>query len=249
MKRNVRQRIDRIVLLLSLTGITCAGIVLAGLTRPETTTHLPQGPVYGASAAPLYDPPEDNRPDGNSWALYLVNALNPLDKDYAPTLEKVRGYQVDERIAAALEDMLADCEAAGLSPMICSAYRTQEKQESLFARQVEKQKAAGLGEAAAVTAAACVVARPGTSEHQTGLAVDLCAKDYQLLDEGQEDTPEYQWLCANCAEYGFIVRYPDGKSDVTGVIYEPWHFRYVGRAAAREIMADGLCLEEYLSRA
>ena len=100
-----------------------------------------------------------------------------------------------------------------------------------------------------LTVPASVVAKPGTSEHQTGLAVDLCAKDYQLLDEGQEATPEYQWLCANCAEYGFIVRYPDGKSDVTGIIYEPWHFRYVGRAAAREIMADGLCLEEYLSRA
>ena len=81
MKRNVRQRIDRIVLLLSLTGITCAGLVLAGLTRPETTTHLPQGPVYGASAAPLYDPPEDNRPDGNSWARKMGHELNPHHQD------------------------------------------------------------------------------------------------------------------------------------------------------------------------
>ena len=91
------------------------------------------------------------------------------------------------------------------------------------------------------------VARPGTSEHQTGLAVDIVDTSYQILDEGQENTPVQQWLMAHCAEYGFILRYPTDKSEITGVGYEPWHYRYVGVEAAREIMANGLCLEEYLA--
>lgn len=243
-------RIDRVILLLALLSIGFAGGILTGLSRaavPEAT--LPEGPIYGASASAVYAPPEQNQPNGDSWALYLVNALNPMEDGYVPTLKKVRGYQVDERIAAALEDMLSACEAQGLSPMICSAYRTNDKQTDLFTKQIAKQKAKGLSENDAVTAAATVVAKPGTSEHQTGLAVDLCATYYQLLDEGQEDTAEYQWLAANCQDYGFIVRYPSDKTEETGVIYEPWHFRYVGRAAAKAIMEEGITLETYLSRA
>ncbi len=89
------------------------------------------------------------------------------------------------------------------------------------------------------------MARPGTSEHQTGLAVDIVDTSYQLLDEAQEGTAVQKWLMTHCAEYGFILRYPTEKSDLTGVNYEPWHYRYVGEAAAREIMERGLCLEEY----
>ena len=91
------------------------------------------------------------------------------------------------------------------------------------------------------------VSRPGTSEHQAGLAVDIVDKSYQLLDEGQEKTEVQKWLMAHCADYGFILRYPTEKSALTGVGYEPWHYRYVGREAAREITEQGLCLEEYLS--
>ena len=91
------------------------------------------------------------------------------------------------------------------------------------------------------------MARPGASEHQTGLAVDIVDINYQLLDEGQEDTAVQIWLMAHCAEYGFILRYPTDKSELTGVSYEPWHYRYVGTEAARAIMGGGLCLEEYLA--
>ena len=93
------------------------------------------------------------------------------------------------------------------------------------------------------------MAPPGTSEHQTGLALDIVAASYQLLDEGQEDTAEQQWLMANSWKYGFILRYPSEKSDITGIGYEPWHYRYVGRAAAAEIYHSGVCLEEFLGRA
>ena len=94
--------------------------------------------------------------------------------------------------------------------------------------------------------AAQVVARPGTSEHNLGLACDIVALDYQNLDDGYAETPEAKWLYENCAKYGFILRYPPDKEDITGVIYEPWHFRYVGEQAAQEIMQRGICLEEYL---
>ena len=93
-----------------------------------------------------------------------------------------------------------------------------------------------------------VVALPGTSEHQTGLALDIVDAGYQELDEAQENTPVQQWLMRNSWRYGFILRYPTGKSNITGIIYEPWHYRYVGRDAARAIYESGLCLEEYLER-
>ena len=130
--------------------------------------------------------------------------------------------------------------------MICSSCRTEDTQERLFAAEVENWLARGYIQAEAEEQAAQWVARPGTSEHQTGLAVDIVDLSYQLLDEGQENTPVQKWLMAHCAEYGFILRYPTDKAALTGVGYEPWHYRYVGEAAARAIMDGGLCLEEYL---
>lgn len=91
------------------------------------------------------------------------------------------------------------------------------------------------------------MAVPGTSEHQTGLAVDLVASSYQVLDRKQEQTAEQKWLMEHCWEYGFILRYPSDKSAVTGIGYEPWHYRYVGRETSKAIQDSGLCLEEYLT--
>ena len=96
-------------------------------------------------------------------------------------------------------------------------------------------------------AAAFWVAPPGASEHQTGLAVDIVDADYQELDEGQEATATQQWLMAHCAEYGFILRYPTNKSATTGIGYEPWHYRYLGREVAPAVAQSGLCLEEWLA--
>ena len=104
----------------------------------------------------------------------------------------------------------------------------------------------GLSYDEAYAAAATVVAIPGTSEHNLGLAVDICALDYQILDDAQADTPEQQWLMEHCWEYGFILRYPAEKQDITGIIYEPWHYRYVGRDHAQAIRQSGQCLEEFL---
>lgn len=198
---------------------------------PERLVSIPPKPV----------------PDRNAWNLLLVNPWNTLPEGFTVQLAVAEdGYKVDTRIVAPLRRMLEDCRAAGLKPLLCSAYRTYDYQVGLFDRQIRKQKSYGLVGDAAVTAAAQVVARPNTSEHQTGLAVDIFASHYQVLNRKQENTPEYQWLKAHCADYGFIVRYPDGATDITGIIYEPWHFRYVGEEAAQEIMSEGITLEEYL---
>lgn len=187
---------------------------------------------------------------GQDWQLILVNAQHALPADFSVELADVgSGHSVDARVAAALQAMLDDCRAAGLHPLICSSYRTQQTQQSLFDDKVRRLTAEGYAPDAAQVMAGTVVAVPGTSEHQTGLAVDLVDEGNQNLDETQEQTSVQQWLIAHSWEYGFVLRYPNDKSDVTGIIYEPWHYRYVGEDAAREMHESGLCLEEYLQAA
>ena len=184
------------------------------------------------------------------WRLLLVNPWNALPEDYEVELATLsNGLQVDARIYDDLSDMLTDCRAAGLSPIVCSAYRTEATQTRLYNNKVARVRASGVPEDQVEAEAARWVARPGTSEHQTGLALDIVAASYQILDEKQEDTAEQQWLMENSWKYGFILRYPSEKSDITGIGYEPWHYRYVGKAAAAEIYRTGVCLEEYLGRA
>lgn len=184
---------------------------------------------------------------GQDWQLILVNAQHALPDDFSVELADVgSGHSVDARIASALQVMLDDCRAAGLEPLICSSYRTQQIQQSLFDDKVQRLIAEGYAPNAAQAKAGTVVAVPGTSEHQTGLAVDLVDAGNQNLDETQEQTPVQQWLLAHSWEYGFVLRYPNDKSSVTGIIYEPWHYRYVGKDAARDMHEGGLCLEEYL---
>lgn len=185
----------------------------------------------------------------DGWNLILVNGDHPLPEDFqVPEFTQLRnGHAIDKRAYPALQRMMDACRAEGLEPLICSSYRTWEKQEELFERKVLSCLSAAASREEAEEQAAVWVARPGTSEHQAGLAVDIVDKSYQLLDERQEDTAVQKWLMKHCAEYGFILRYPTEKSALTGVGYEPWHYRYVGEAAAGEIMSRGICLEEYLA--
>ena len=181
------------------------------------------------------------------WRLLLVNPTHVLPEDFKVELTKLsNGMLVDKRIYNDLSAMLGNCCAAGLHPMICSAYRSTETQTRLHLNKIARLRAAGYGKETAAIAAARWVAVPGTSEHQTGLALDLVSANYQLLDHKQAETPEQKWLMEHCWEYGFILRYPVDKCEMTGIGYEPWHYRYVGREAAAEIREKGLCLEEYL---
>ncbi len=179
--------------------------------------------------------------------ILLVNPWNSVPEDYDPELVwTVGGGRVTEECDPALRQMIADCQAAGYEAVICSAYRSQSFQEDLYEDQVYTQMYYGLRYEDAVVAAGKIVAVPGTSEHQLGLAVDIMDADYQYLDNKQADMPAQQWLMEHCWEYGFILRYPTGKTDITGIIYEPWHYRYVGTELARELYELGLCLEEYI---
>ena len=182
------------------------------------------------------------------WQLLLVNAWHKLPEDYHVELKTLaNGLQVDARIYDDLNAMLTDCREAGLEPIVCSAYRTEDTQTRLYRNKVSRLLSAGWRRDTVEQEAARWVAPPGTSEHQTGLALDIVSADYQLLDEQQAQTPEQQWLMAHCWEYGFVLRYPTDKCAVTGIGYEPWHYRYVGKEAAREMQQKGLCLEEYLA--
>lgn len=185
--------------------------------------------------------------DKDQWNLILVNPWNPLPDNHSITLTNLKNDQaVDERCYPDLQAMIDACRAEGLSPVICSSYRTMEKQKRLFQKQIDQMLAAGLSQKDAEEEAAKAVAIPGTSEHQLGLAVDIVDLNNQALDETQEKTEVQKWLIAHCWEYGFILRYPNEKSKITGIMYEPWHYRYVGKEVAKEIHDRGICLEEYL---
>lgn len=226
-------------------GGAALAAVLA-LTPAALAADMSAGEAPRAVPAALLTPAEAE----TDWRLLLVNPWNLLPEDYEVELAVLaNGLQVDARIYDDLNEMLSDCREAGLSPIVCSAYRTEETQTRLYSNKLARVRASGVPEDQAEAEAARWVAPPGTSEHQTGLALDIVAASYQLLDEGQEDTAEQQWLMANSWKYGFILRYPSEKSDITGIGYEPWHYRYVGRAAAAEIYHSGVCLEEYLGRA
>ena len=207
--------------------------------------------TQAAAAARMADLPQQKRDrldDLQLDLLMIVSADSPLPEGYVPELATVVGdYVMDARCASLCWQMMQDCREAGSGlPMICSAYRTQEYQQFLFDNKVysvlweetnDQEKAREL--------AARVVALPGTSEHQTGLAADIMDEVYPYLNEWQEHTDAQKWLMEHCLEYGFILRYPPGTSDITGIIYEPWHYRYVGEKFAKEITNRGITLEEY----
>lgn len=188
--------------------------------------------------------------DDEDWYLALVNYNHVLDEEYEPELEVLTAdKKVDVRILDDAKQMLKDAEEEGLDMVVCSAYRSYNKQKANFNDDMESWIESGytLVDAYALTSQSIAV--PGCSEHATGLALDIVSESYQELDEEQEDTDEAQWLKEHCWEYGFILRYPNGTTDITGIIYEPWHYRYVGKEAAKEITEQGITLEEYLGAA
>ena len=168
--------------------------------------------------------------------LTLVNFENTIPKDWKVDLVQLNnGQSVDRRIYDDLIAMLQAAKSEGLNPLICSSYRTNEKQEQLYQNKVSEYLSQGYSKVEASDKAAFWVARPGTSEHQLGLAVDIVSTKNQRLDRSQENTVEQQWLIQNSWKYGFVLRYPTNKNSITGVGYEPWHYRYVGKEHAKKI--------------
>lgn len=194
--------------------------------------------------------PQDSG-EGGYDELILVNPTHYIPDDYTVELVTVQGkYKLDEKAAEHAIDLLTAAKEAGYDMQLCSAYRTVEKSAELYQRQIKKFLNAGYSQKDAETEAAKWVAPPGTSEHHTGLSMDLVSSDYwgyySDLEHDYDKFDSFKWMYEHCAEYGFVLRYPKGKEDITGITYEPWHYRYVGVDAAKYIMENGLCLEEYL---
>ena len=270
-----RKQRRRKALLLRALLLLCVIVVIAGVvalvTRNKNKGNTDTKPQETASALETEDAADDTAEAGSSegqeetgdtaaeepsgeedskvpsdlpdinvddWEFILANPWNSVE-DYTPTVGTIEGIQLDERIIPAMQQFVADCRAAGNTVFLSSGYRDYDTQTFLFNRKVEQYGDEDV--------AATIVARPGTSEHQTGLAADITDQYYETKNESLEYTAMYQWMFAHCQEYGFILRFPKGRDDVTGIIYEPWHFRYVGVDAATYIMEHELTLEEFLA--
>ncbi len=184
-----------------------------------------------------------------AWSLVLINEEHPLDTEYAPELAQIReGAFVDARIEEETKQMLKDAGEEGLDMYIVSAYRDYETQREVFNTTMVDWISQGYSPLEAYEETKKSVAVPGTSEHASGLALDITSAQYGELDEKQAETEEAKWLAQNCWKYGFILRYPPEKSDITKIIFEPWHYRYIGKEAAKEVMEKNLTLEEYLAQ-
>lgn len=176
------------------------------------------------------------------WSMMVINNNNPISDGYKPQLVSYQSIQIDQRVLPHLQEMMEAASADGAGLWLASGYRDIALQTKLYNRKVNQFLNKGYSKQDALIEAATIVAKPGTSEHHTGLAVD-----FNNVSDDFRDTKGYRWLTEHAAEYGFIERYPTDKQSITNVIYEPWHFRYVGVENAKAIQDSGLCLEEYVS--
>lgn len=192
----------------------------------------------------------------NAWAMFLVNNQNPLPDNYDKKIKvkKVysngdRDFEFDERAADYLIDMFAAAKKEGINLTVNSSYRTIEYQQYNFDRSVQQRVNNGMSYEEAVIDTEKEVAYPGKSEHNAGLSADIFSDEYVSFDDdGFKNTKAYAWLMENAADYGFILRYPEEKEAETGIIYEPWHYRFVGVYYAHKVQESGLCLEEYFEQ-
>ena len=183
-------------------------------------------------------------PVSEEWNLIVVNRWNELPEDYSVELTELsNGQKVDSRIYPYLQEMFDAARAEGIYPIVREGYRTAEEQQEILDDKIQSYIIQGYSQVKAERTAKEWVALPGTSEHQLGIAVDINADKSKCSNEDV-----YGWLAENAYKYGFVLRYPPGKQKITGTSYEPWHYRYVGEEAAKEIYERGICLEEYFKQ-
>lgn len=212
--------------------------------QPSQTAEPEPEPI---ETTPEPEPEPEPLGSTSDWNLLLVNYANALPEDFSVDLAPVtETFQVDKRIADPLLRMILQAKEDGIDLTICSAYRSVERQEELFTGRYNAFLDQGYSEEEADALTVSETARPWTSEHHTGLAVDIVTESYQTLDSGFEKTPAFKWLDRNAHKYGFVLRFPKDKTSITQINYEPWHYRYVGVEHAAAIKEAGICLEEYL---
>lgn len=213
---------------------------------PPTETSTAKAPPVSLPQASA-DNPVIVSPTGDKWELTVVNLAYCLPEGYEPKLAAaVEGssVQLDERVAPKYAAMYAAAKADGCTLTPYSGYRSYVRQKENFNRKAEYYKGQGFSEADAIVKTRERILPAGHSEHNMGFAMDVVSASADFVS-----TKEYSWLLAHAHEYGFILRYPENKTQITGVMYEPWHWRYVGEKAAKDMQKSGQCLEEYLGLA
>lgn len=196
----------------------------------------------------------DPLPTGSlsDWNLILLNPdpENKIDEDPAVEMVSFDGQKIDARAGAAYEEMRNAAAADGVNLYLRSGFRKIALQKTYYDSHITEYMKQGKSEEEAVRLTKQYYTEPGHSEHHSGLALDIITVEYQRdvysLTEQFAETDGYRWLIEHCAEYGFILRYPEGKTDITQINYEPWHYRYVGKEHAQYIMEHGLTFEEYI---
>ena len=215
-----------------------SGSVPSSTSQPADST-----PPDASSAAPVETIPRDE------WYMVLANRSSVLPGDFTVAETATVGEAVvDARIAEALRQMVNDAAAAGVKLKPTNGYRSIARQQELWDARVKTLMEGGLSQADAETKAIDYTSAPGTSDHNTGLGLDIVSEDHPAKDAGFAETAAAQWLAEHAADYGFILRYPSDKTEATGMDYEPWHYRYVGSEQAHKIKESGLCFEEYLAQ-
>lgn len=251
-KRRRRLRKTPIVILILIIAII-AGSVIYRNTKTKNTADKKTESTQSAQSNVSSGPTAEQKAmmaETEKWYLFLVNSENPLpeDYDYDKDLVEINSKyingslkQINKDVLKPMTDMVKAAWKDGVSLYVWSPYRSYDIQKMLFNRQTQRCIAEGTPKDQAEDKAATMVARPGTSEHHTG----LCA-DFNMADSSFEQTKMFKWMKENAADYGFILRYPKDKQEITGVIYESWHWRYVTPEHAKKMNELGLCLEEYI---
>lgn len=254
-----------IILLIMIGAASCRNSAGSGeTTTPDAAasgsaadgseTNTDEADTTPAETLPVYDPASER-----DWALYVIGNKYPLPDDFTLNTKTVTGERLlDERCADQAIKMLNDASQQNVGLFVTSSYRSSQKQAENLQSYINTLMGQGYSEEEATIQAQKEIALPGCSEHNAGLAMDIVSdnywNDHTDLDESFEKLPQFDWLIANSWKYGFILSYPKGKEDITGIIYEPWHYRYVGLEHAERIhkvyeeTGEFLTVNEYIEK-
>ena len=247
-KREIELRRKKQRFLFCAAALVICGAAAATLHEKREKEAVSQMQIVTGEDVP--SPPTSEEKQDN--LLVLVNKTHPLPDNYEVNLYWLQNKScaVSVDMYDALREMLTDGSEDGREFVVASGYRDADFQRELLEEDIAaSMDQEGLSWQEAYEKETQETMPPGYSEHETGLAVDIVSFGYQVLDGKQENTNENKWLRENCSKYGFILRYPKKKEEITGISYEPWHFRFVGKEAAEEITRQGITLEEYLGEA
>ncbi len=239
-----------VALAVALTVVSVNYTVLKGKHKVDLFNNI--GSNNSATASVDTTSADALRAELDKWYMKLVNPDNSVDRSFISNVDLAEintkyisgsdsSKLLDRRVVDSFESMCKAAEDDGIALISISSYRTYAYQETLYNNRVQRCINEGLSRADAEKKAATIVALPGTSEHHLGLAVDI-----NSVEESFENTAAFRWLQENAEDFGFILRYPKDKQDITKIIYEPWHYRYVGVEHAKAINELDMCFEEYI---